>query len=66
MHASETGKGLICPAAQGSEAKWASEVPVLAAPDLASLLNHLKGTGQLAEPERGLSMNRSVAPTSGR
>lgn len=54
MHASETGKGLICPAAQGSEAKWASEVPVLAAPDLASLLNHLKGTGQLVEPERGV------------
>ncbi|MBX7514322.1 YifB family Mg chelatase-like AAA ATPase [Qipengyuania sp. GH38] len=54
LHASEAEKGLICPAAQGAEAKWASDVPVLAAPDLVSLLNHLKGTAQLAEPDRGL------------
>ena len=54
IHASETGKGLICPAAQGAEAKWASEVPVIAAPDLASLLNHLKGTARLPDPEPGV------------
>ena len=54
MHASASDKGLICPAAQGSEAKWASDVPVLAAPDLSSLLNHLKGTTRLADPEPGL------------
>ena len=44
LHASEQEAGLICPAPQGSEARWASGVPVLAAPDLVSLLNHLKGT----------------------
>ncbi|HSM53874.1 MAG TPA: YifB family Mg chelatase-like AAA ATPase [Erythrobacter sp.] len=53
LHASEAEAGLICPAIQGSEAKWASGVPVLAAPNLVSLLNHLKGTQRLPEPERG-------------
>jgi magnesium chelatase family protein len=38
---------LICPAAQGSEARWASGIDVLAAPDLISLLAHLKGTSTL-------------------
>ena len=62
IHASEIEKGLICPAAQGSEARWASDVPVLAAPDLASLLNHLKGTAQLPEPEQGLVEEAGTAP----
>ncbi len=53
IHASEAELGLICPRAQGAEARWASGVPVIAAPDLASLLNHLKGTQRLAEPEPG-------------
>ena len=65
LHASESEKGLICPAAQGSEAGWVSGgsngVPVVAAPDLISLLNHLKGNqvlpppapGQVDPPERG-------------
>ncbi|WP_370182864.1 YifB family Mg chelatase-like AAA ATPase [Alteriqipengyuania sp.] len=53
MHASEADCGLICPAAQGAEARWASGIPVLAAPDLVSLLNHLKGTQQLAAPQLG-------------
>ncbi|HZF46904.1 MAG TPA: YifB family Mg chelatase-like AAA ATPase, partial [Sphingomonadaceae bacterium] len=37
----------------GAEARWASGVPVCAAPDLVSLLNHLKGTQRLPEPEPG-------------
>ena len=53
LHASEQECGLICPVAQGSEAKWASEVPVVAAPDLIGLLNHLKGTSQLPAPPKG-------------
>lgn len=53
LHASAAGCGLICPAEQGSEARWASGVPVLAAHDLASLLGHLKGTTLLPEPPRG-------------
>ena len=53
LHASEQEAGLICPAGQGSEARWASEVPVIAAPDLISLLNHLKGTQCLPHPPPG-------------
>ena len=61
LHASAEGKGLICPAAQGSEAAWAGDVEVLAAPDLLSLLAHLRGStllpapvpGEAEEPGRG-------------
>ena len=53
LHASEQEKGLICPAAQGAEACWASGIPVCAAPDLVSLLNHLKGTQRLPDPQPG-------------
>lgn len=55
LHASAADKGLICPASQGSEARWASGVPVLAAPNLISLLNHLKGTQVLGTPEPGIA-----------
>jgi magnesium chelatase family protein len=51
LHASSLGKGLICPAAQGSEAAWAGEVEVVAAPDLLALLAHLRGTALLAAPQ---------------
>jgi magnesium chelatase family protein len=60
IHASSQDKGLICPAAQGSEASWAGELDVIAAPDLLALLAHLKGTTLLpaaapaeAEPPTG-------------
>lgn len=53
LHASGEEKGLICPAAQGAEARWASGVPVIAAPGLVSLLNHLKGVQTLPEPPPG-------------
>lgn len=53
LHASEHGKGLVCPAAQGSEAAWAGGIEVIAAPDLLSLLNHFKGHGLLATPAPG-------------
>ncbi|MEN3749681.1 YifB family Mg chelatase-like AAA ATPase [Sphingomonas sp. HF-S3] len=43
IHAGEIGKGLVCPAAQGSEAAWAGMVEVVAAPDLIGLVNHFKG-----------------------
>jgi magnesium chelatase family protein len=50
IHASSLDKGLICPAAQGSEAAWAGELDVIAAPDLLALLAHLKGTSLVAAP----------------
>jgi magnesium chelatase family protein len=46
------GKGLICPAATGPEAAWASEdIDILAAPHLLSLINHFKGIQTLARPK---------------
>ncbi|WP_137681645.1 YifB family Mg chelatase-like AAA ATPase [Aurantiacibacter suaedae] len=53
LHASEQGKGLICPAAQGAEARWASGIDVCAAPDLVSLLAHFRGDKRLPEPAAG-------------
>ncbi|MCW1382187.1 YifB family Mg chelatase-like AAA ATPase [Novosphingobium sp. KCTC 2891] len=53
LHASAADKGLICPAGQGAEARWASGIDVVAAPDLVSLLNHLKGTQRLPPPLPG-------------
>jgi len=53
IHASAQGLGLICPAAQGSEAAWAGEVEVIGAPDLIALMNHLRGGAALAPPRPG-------------
>jgi magnesium chelatase family protein len=53
IHAGSRGMGLICPAIQGAEAAWAGQVEVVAAPDLLSLLNHLKGQAILRPPEPG-------------
>jgi magnesium chelatase family protein len=50
IRASSLDKGLICPAAQGSEAAWAGELDVVAAPDLLALLAHLKGTALVSAP----------------
>src|SRR5678815_5517193 len=50
IHASANDKGLICPAVKGSEAVWAGELEVIAAPDLLALLAHLKGTSLIQAP----------------
>jgi magnesium chelatase family protein len=50
IHASALDKGLICPAAQGSEASWAGELDVIAAPDLLALLAHHNGTALVPAP----------------
>ncbi|MFV0643063.1 MAG: YifB family Mg chelatase-like AAA ATPase [Sphingomonadaceae bacterium] len=54
LHASAMDSGLICPAAQGAEAGWASNLAPVAAPDLVSLLNHLKGTQSLPQIGTGI------------
>ena len=50
IHASARGLGLICPAAQGGEAAWASGIEVLASDTLLALINHFKGTQVLTAP----------------
>ncbi|MBI1385927.1 MAG: YifB family Mg chelatase-like AAA ATPase [Rhizobiales bacterium] len=50
--ANALSKALICPAASGAEAAWASaDMEILAAPHLLSLINHFKGLQTLTPPE---------------
>jgi magnesium chelatase family protein len=54
------GQGLICPAACGPEAAWASgDAEILAPRSLIQLANHFKGDQVMARPEP------AVAPSSG-
>src|SRR5687767_10451358 len=49
--ANSRGEGLICPAACGPEAAWASpEMEIVAAGSLIQLANHFKGTQVLSRP----------------
>nr|WP_277754056.1 YifB family Mg chelatase-like AAA ATPase [Porphyrobacter sp. GA68] len=61
LHANTLEKGLVCPSAQGPEARWASGAAVVAAPDLRALLAHLKGDRLLAPPPPG----EVAAPAAG-
>ena len=50
--ANSRGEGLICPAACGPEAAWASpEIEIIAAQSLIQLANHFKGTQVLNRPQ---------------
>ena len=62
LHASENDLGLICPAAQGPEARWASGVRICAAPNLVDLLAHLSGKGEVPEPQAGEVENDHHGP----
>lgn len=50
FHALKWGKKFICPQACGCEAGWIKELEVIAAPNLLSLINYLKGTQVIAPP----------------
>ncbi len=50
--ANARGEGLVCPAAGGSEAAWASpEMEIVAAASLIQLANHVRGTQVLSRPQ---------------
>jgi magnesium chelatase family protein len=50
--ANASGRRLVCPAACGAEAAWAaSDMEVVAAPNLVALINHLKGAQTLSRPK---------------
>jgi magnesium chelatase family protein len=50
--ANSRGEGLICPAACGAEAAWASpDMEIIAARSLIQLANHFRGTQVLARPQ---------------
>ena len=50
ISAASESRGLICPAACGSEAAWAAGVEVLAPANLLQLINHFKGSQVLTPP----------------
>ncbi len=50
VQALQNNKGIICPADNGGEAGWSGLKDIIAAPDLLSLINHLKGSQQLPVP----------------
>jgi magnesium chelatase family protein len=65
LAAAASGQHLICPAACGPEVAWASGLDIIAAPDLVSLLNHLKGVQILSPPEpKYLSVDRNYTDMS--
>lgn len=51
IHAAAQNLHLICPESCGTEAVWAGDVKILAAPNLIALVNHFKGTQVLKQPE---------------
>ena len=52
ISANARGEGMICPAACGPEAAWASpEMEIVAAASLIQLANHFKGTQVLTRPQ---------------
>ena len=59
IHASGSGRGLICPAGQGPEVAWAGEGDVLAAASLLQIINHFKGTQVLAPPMKPVPHRRN-------
>ena len=62
MAAVAAGCDLICPAGCGPEAAWASELSIIAAPDLMALLNHLRGVQHLPPPVAELLPPAGEAP----
>ena len=61
--ANALGRGLICPAACGAEAAWASaDLDILAPRSLIQLANHFKGTQVLTRPEPAMRAAVSGLP----
>jgi magnesium chelatase family protein len=51
MGATERDFGIICPAQNAQEARWAGDISILAPASLIALINHFKGKQLLSSPE---------------
>lgn len=61
--ANALGRGLICPAASGPEAAWASgDMAVLAPRSLIAMANHFKGTQVLSRPQPAIAAPGKALP----
>ncbi len=61
MQANADGLGLICPEANGPEAAWAGDLPILAPQNLIQLINHFKGAQILSRPVPGELLDEQIA-----
>ncbi len=62
--AMQNGLGLICPAAQGGEARLAGHDNILAAAHVLDLINHFNGTAQLMPPSPPMPDGTNAANTT--
>jgi magnesium chelatase family protein len=61
--ANAADRGIICPAASGPEAAWASgEMTILAPRSLIAIANHFRGTQMLSRPEAGAAEAGDALP----
>lgn len=61
LFASTNDNQLICPKTCGEEASWAGDIDILAPMDLLQLINHIKGTQVLKQPEAILDNQKEFA-----
>lgn len=61
--ANEVQKGIICPKLNGSEARWAGDLPILAPGHMLELINHLKGFKLLEPPSLPSTIHTSTHHT---
>ncbi len=61
IHAATNDNRLICPEPCGAEAAWAGDIEILAPRDLLQLINHIKGTQVLRQPEARLDEGAQAA-----
>jgi len=62
LAASAQQRGLICPAACGSEAAWAGDIDLIATPSLIALVDHMRGAQVLNRPAAKLAADTTVIP----
>lgn len=63
MAAASRGMGLICPAACGPEAVWASgDIDVVAPVSLVQLVNHVRGVQVMSRPQPGVDRGDGAMP----
>jgi magnesium chelatase family protein len=60
--ANASGRGLICPGAQGREAAWAGNADVIAPHSLLELINHFKGVSVLTPPTPAAPKEETAFP----
>ncbi|MDR1071151.1 MAG: YifB family Mg chelatase-like AAA ATPase [Rickettsiales bacterium] len=61
VYAAKNDLGIICPEANGSEARWAGHLNILAPPHILSLINHFRGTQILPVPDKAAATGAQIS-----